>query len=304
MDTAAVRAVRSFNRTVTERVGALDEQYLGTGRPLGQARMLWEIGFDGADVRDLRQRLGLDSGHASRLLRALEREGLVEMEPGATDGRVRRARLTSTGKRERRKLDRLSDELATSMLEPLDTTQRERLQAAMAEVERLLRASLIEIEIADPTSEDARWCLEQYWDELARRFEGGFDRSQTIQIPQDELTPPGGLVLVARLRGRPVGSGSLRFHGRKPAHLKRMWISPDVRGAGLGRQAAARARAPRGPRRPRVGRPARDQPRPDGGDRALPRYRLPRGRRVQRREVRRPLVREAARTRLTLRFRP
>jgi len=236
MDTASVRAVRSFNRTVTERVGALDEQYLGTGRPLGQARMLWEIGFDGADVRDLRQRLGLDSGHASRLLRALEREGLVEMEAGAPDRRVRRARLTSAGKRERRKLDRLSDELATSMLQPLDTTQRERLQAAMAEVGRLLRASLIEIEIADPTSEDARWCLEQYWDELARRFEGGFDRSQTIQIPQDELTPPGGLVLVARLRGRPVGSGSLRFHGRKPAHLKRMWISPDVRGAGLGRR--------------------------------------------------------------------
>src|SRR4249919_362514 len=136
MDTASVQAVRSFNRTVTERVGALDEQYLGTGRPLGQARMLWEIGFDGADVRDLRQRLGLDSGHASRLLRALESEGLVEMEAGAPDRRVRRARLTSAGKRERRKLDRLSDELATSMLQPLDTTQRERLQAAMAEVER------------------------------------------------------------------------------------------------------------------------------------------------------------------------
>lgn len=43
-------------------------------------------------------------------------------------------------------------------------------------------------------------------------------------------------MLVARLRGRPVGSGSLRFHGRKPAHLKRMWISPDMRGAGLGRR--------------------------------------------------------------------
>ena len=149
---------------------------------------------------------------------------------------MRRARLTAAGKRERRKLDRLSDELAASMLEPLDTTQRERLQTAMAEVERLLRASLIEIEVADPTSEDARWCLEQYWAELAERFDGGFDRAETIQIPPDELTPPGGLVLVARLRGRPVGSGSLRFHGRKPAHLKRMWISPDMRGAGLGRR--------------------------------------------------------------------
>ena len=236
MDAATLRQVRSFNRTVTERVGALDEQYLGTGRPLGQARMLWEIGWDGADVRDLRLRLGLDSGHASRLLRALERQGLVEMEAGAPDRRVRRARLTAAGKRERRELDRLSDDLARSMLEPLDDTQRTRLQTAMAGVERLLRASLIEIEMADPASDDVRWCVDQYFAELAERFEKGFDRTQTLQIAPEELTPPNGLVLVARLRGRPVGCGSLLFHGRAPAYLKRMWISPDVRGAGLGRR--------------------------------------------------------------------
>jgi DNA-binding MarR family transcriptional regulator/predicted GNAT family N-acyltransferase len=236
MDTAAVSAVRSFNRIVTERVGALDEQYLGTGRSLGQARMLWEIGFDGADVRDLRRRLGLDSGHASRLLRALERQGLVEMGPSPADGRVRRARLTAAGKRERRELDRLSNDLAKSMLEPLDETQRMRLQTAMAEVERLLRASLIEIEIADPASDDVRFCVDRYFGELAERFKGGFDRTQTLQIVPADLTPPNGLVLVARLRGRPVGCGSLLFDGRKPAYVKRMWISPDVRGAGLGRR--------------------------------------------------------------------
>lgn len=236
MDTASVRVVRSFNRIVAERVGALDEQYLGTGRPLGQARMLWEIGFDGADVRDLRRRFGLDSAHASRLLRALERQGLVETEAGAPDRRVRRARLTAAGKRERRNLDRLSDELASSMLEPLDATQRTRLQTAMAEVERLLRASLIEIEIADPASEDVRACVDRYFAELAERFEGGFDPAQALQITPAELKPPNGLVLVARLRGRPVGCGSLLFHGRAPAYLKRMWISPDVRGAGLGRR--------------------------------------------------------------------
>ncbi len=236
MDTASVRVVRSFNRIVAERVGALDEQYLGTGRPLGQARMLWEIGFDGADVRDLRRRFGLDSAHASRLLRALERQGLVETEAGAPDRRVRRARLTAAGKRERRNLDRLSDELASSMLEPLDATQRTRLQTAMAEVERLLRASLMEIEIADPASEDVRACVDRYFAELAERFEGGFDPAQALQITPAELKPPNGLVLVARLRGRPVGCGSLLFHGRAPAYLKRMWISPDVRGAGLGRR--------------------------------------------------------------------
>jgi hypothetical protein len=71
MSASPVAQVRSFNRAVTERVGALETGYLGRGRPLGEARLLWEIGHSGADVRELRQRLGLDSGYASRLLRSL-----------------------------------------------------------------------------------------------------------------------------------------------------------------------------------------------------------------------------------------
>ena len=41
----------------------------------------------------------LDSGYVSRLLRSLEHQGLVK-EPAATDGRVRRVRLTRKGLRE------------------------------------------------------------------------------------------------------------------------------------------------------------------------------------------------------------
>ena len=161
-------------------MGALDEQYLGTGRPLGQARMLWEIGFDGADVRDLRQRLGLDSGHASRLLRALEPPRVSSRWRRARlDRRVRRARLTVRGQAQSaRKLDRLSDEkAATSMLQPLDTTQRERLQAAMAEVERLLARLADRDRDRRPDQRRRPVCLDQYFGELAGRFEGGFDRS-------------------------------------------------------------------------------------------------------------------------------
>ncbi len=58
MDQTTVGRVRRFNRAVTERVGALDETYLGRGRPLAETRLLWEIGPDGADVRDVRTRWG------------------------------------------------------------------------------------------------------------------------------------------------------------------------------------------------------------------------------------------------------
>src|ERR687891_1420306 len=97
MNRAMVTRVRHFNRTVTQRVGALDDRFLARDRPLAEARLLWEIGPEGAEVRSLRSRLELDSGHASRLLRALEADGMIEVAPGRTDGRVRRAELTEAG---------------------------------------------------------------------------------------------------------------------------------------------------------------------------------------------------------------
>src|SRR4051795_10789338 len=83
---AGIEQVRRFNRTVTSRVGALNDRYLARGRPLGASRLLWEIGSaarPGRELRELRGRLGLDSGHLSRLLRMLEDEGLVAVEADA-----------------------------------------------------------------------------------------------------------------------------------------------------------------------------------------------------------------------------
>jgi DNA-binding MarR family transcriptional regulator len=136
MADAMVDQVRRFNRIVTERVGALNDHFLGRERPLGEARLLWEIGLDGCEVRRLRARLGLDSGYLSRLLRSLEAAGLVKVAAGPGDRRIRVARLTAAGRRERAALDRRSDELAQSLLAPLSLTQRERLVAAMHDVER------------------------------------------------------------------------------------------------------------------------------------------------------------------------
>jgi hypothetical protein len=64
-----VDAVRAFNRFFTRRIGVLDESFLGRGRPLAQARLLYEIGKNGADVGSLRTQLGLDSGYLSRMIR-------------------------------------------------------------------------------------------------------------------------------------------------------------------------------------------------------------------------------------------
>ena len=228
--------VRRFNRTVTQQIGALDDAFLARGRPLGQARLLWEIGPDGRDVKDLRARLDLDSGYLSRLLRALEGDGLVTVEANEADGRLRTVRLTASGRAERAELDRRSDQAAASLLGPLSPPQRGRLVTAMAEVERLLTASAVRVGVRDPRHPDARRCLRGYVEELAGRFDGGFDPALSISAADHEMTPPAGLFLVAALHGEPVGCGALKFHPGAPAELKRMWVDPSARGLGLGRR--------------------------------------------------------------------
>lgn len=236
MEMPLIEQVRSFNRTMTERVGVLNDHFLGRNHPLGEARLLWEIGEEGTSVRELRRRLSLDSAYVSRLLRSLEKQGLLVVRTSEADGRVRLVQLTSAGLRERAELDHRADAFARSLLEPLGESQRAKLVAAMAQVERLLIASMVQITVADPTSQDARWCFEHYFTELGERFETSFDPTLSISAHAHELTPPAGLLLIARLRGEPVGCGALKFHENAIGELKRMWIAPRARGLGLGRR--------------------------------------------------------------------
>jgi len=236
MDNGQIEQVRRFNRLVTQRVGALDERYLRRGRPLGEARLIFETGRGGADLRSLRTSLGLDSGYLSRLLRSLEVQGLVSVRRQAGDGRRRRVSLTTKGHAEFATYDGLSDELAESILAPLGTAQRERLVSAMAEVERLIGAAAIEVRWEAPDSADARWCLEQYLRELAERFETGFDPTRSNPARDEEMKPPAGYFVVARLDGCAVGCGALKRGNKGTGEIKRMWTAPSARGQGVARR--------------------------------------------------------------------
>src|SRR5262245_4242121 len=141
MTAEMVAHVRGFNRTVTQRIGVLNDNFLASDRSLGQNRLLWEIGVDGCDIRLLRERLDLDSGYVSRLLRALEAGGYVVVEPSPTDGRIRIARLTPAGRRELAELDKRSDDAAVAILQPLNDRQRTRLVTAKAAAEAPLNTS-------------------------------------------------------------------------------------------------------------------------------------------------------------------
>ena len=222
-----IARVRSFNRLVTRQAGVVGDRHLGR-RPFGESRALYEIGVDGATPRDLRARLGLDSGYLSRVLGALRRDGLVEATPDPADRRTKRLSLTAAGIGELREINRISDELAAAVLDPLTDGERERLLGAQDEVRHLLARSLYAVELEDPRSPDARWCLGRYAAELDERFPDGFDPGIW---PADATR-----FVIARSGGQPAGCGVLKTLDPRTGEIARMWVDRPHRGLGLAKR--------------------------------------------------------------------
>ena len=231
-----IEGVRRFNRLVTLRAGALDDHFLGRGRALGASRVLYEIGAEGAELRELRRRLGLDAGYLSRLIASLQREGLVKLGRSPGDRRLRTARLTAAGQREVREMNRRSDRAAAELLETCPAPQRDQLVAAMGQVHRLLRLAGFRIERRAPGSHAARQCVIRYFTELERRFESGFDPDASLPADDGDLVPPAGAFLVGSIDGEPVACGAVKTIAPGVGSLKRMWVADDVRGLGIGRR--------------------------------------------------------------------
>ncbi|MBR0870832.1 MarR family transcriptional regulator [Bradyrhizobium tropiciagri] len=229
-----VSRVRRFNRAVTSAVGALDTSFLGRGRPLGAARVLNAIGHGRADVGDIRDYLGLDSGLMSRLLRTLEDEGLIETTVHGSDARRRIARLTAAGRREFNAYEAISNQQAKDFL--TRNAQRDALLAAMDMIASALGREATVLLETDPRSDEARHCLGEYYGELARRFKQGFDVKLSRDPDAKDMVRPRGSFIVAMSDGLPIGCVGLKGGGAEIAEIKRLWVAPSARGLGLGRR--------------------------------------------------------------------
>jgi len=230
----SVSRVRRFNRAVTREAGALDSSFLGRGRPLGAARVLNAIGQGRTDVADIRWYLDLDSGLMSRLLRALEDEGLVVTMPHRDDARRRIAKLTSTGRREFNAYESISNSRAELLLGRCGNSQA--LLAAMDLIATAFGRGNIGIDAVNPAGKEAQYCLGEYYGELARRFKSGFEVSLSRDPDATDMILPRGTFLVAMSDGLPIGCVGLKGTGGELAEVKRLWVAPAARGLGLGRR--------------------------------------------------------------------
>lgn len=236
MQHADIARVRRFNRAVTTEIGALDESFLGRGRPLGEARVLCRIGDEGCDVAAIRSDLGLDSGLTSRLLRSLEAQGLITVTRASNDARRRIARPTAKGRAEIVVYNAISDDRAGQVLMRQSRRDRGSFLAAMDRIACVLNRDRIEVADADPECADARACLLSYYSDLDEAFEEGFEVETSLDPDPTALRPPVGAFLLARSDGLAIGCCALKGQGASVGEIKRMWVAPMARGLGVARQ--------------------------------------------------------------------
>src|SRR5216684_3554093 len=143
-----IASVRRFNRFYTRKIGVLDEGLLQSRFSLAEARVLYELAHrNRPTASELAHDLHLDPGYLSRILRSFRRQGLIERDRAATDGRRSHLSLTAAGEAEFAPLDARSREEISALLSSLAESAQRTLVTAMRDIEQLLDPT--------PTNEEA-----------------------------------------------------------------------------------------------------------------------------------------------------
>ncbi len=240
-DPEAVAAVREFNRFWTRQIGVLQAGLLDTEYSLTEARVLFEIAQrDATDASELREVLDLDAGYLSRVLRGLKDRRLVDARPSEEDARRQLLRLTETGTKEFRELDRRSAREVEVLLEPLADRERRRLTGCMTAIHDLIvgRPTSPSFVMRPPLPGDLGWVIHRHGALYAEEF--GWDETFEALVARivagfaDDHDPRREAVWIAERDGQQVGSVFCCRKDDETAQLRLLLVEPRERGLGIG----------------------------------------------------------------------
>lgn len=239
-----IEAVRAFSRFYTRRIGVLHEGLLGSPFSLTEGRVIYEIAHqEDVTAGDLARQLGLDPGYLSRILKGLERQGLLERRASEADGRRQVLSLTDKGQAGFARINARSRSEIGAMLAVLPKDEQARLVQAMAEIETLLgdAAPRHAAYILRPHQVgDMGWVIQRHGQIYAEEF--GWD--ETFEAVVAEIAA--GFVMnyepkrercwIAERNGENVGSVFIVRQDEGVAKLRMLLVERHVRGLGIGRR--------------------------------------------------------------------
>ncbi len=236
-----VDAVRAFSRFYTRRLGLLHEGLLGGPLSLTEGRVVWELGQGDTTAARLCERLGLDPGHLSRILRRFGEAGLIARTASEADGRTTLLSLTPAGRDAYAAIDARSAEEVRTMLAALPGAGQDRLVQALATAEALLSGppdAPVTLRALRPG--DLGWVVHrqgalyaQEWG-LDARFEALVARVVADFVAT--FDPARERAWIAERDGAVLGSIFLVRHDDAVAKLRLMYVEPSARGLGIGQR--------------------------------------------------------------------
>jgi DNA-binding MarR family transcriptional regulator len=236
-------AIRRFNRFYTREIGVLDGNLLQSGFSLAEARILYELAqAPQISATEICEKLNLDRGYLSRLLRAFQKKRLISRKTDPTDKRRTHLSLTEKGRTTFRQLDRRSSEAANGMIAGLPHGAVNSLLAAMETIQGVLETSapapdyiLRRDRVGDMgfiASRQAIIYAQEYgWDKtyeaLAAKILSEFvSRNDTVNER----------AWIAESHGTILGSVYLMKEDADTARLRLLYVEPLARGLGLGKK--------------------------------------------------------------------
>lgn len=241
-----ISSMRKFNRFYTGLIGLLDQHILDSNFSLSEVRVLYEIWHtEQCTAGKLTERLKLDGGYLSRMLKVFEENNIVIRKQSATDGRTWLLQLSAKGKRLMQTLDERSNEQIRQVLEPLPAAKQEEVAASMSTIEQLLSGkndiTLSDIVFRNELQPgDVGYLIYLHGDLYAR--ETGYNLEfeayvcKTFYDFLQSYDPAKDRVFLAVYRQRIVGAVAILGHSSYLAQLRWLLVHPDMRGIGLGKK--------------------------------------------------------------------
>jgi DNA-binding MarR family transcriptional regulator/GNAT superfamily N-acetyltransferase len=237
-----IAAVRRFNRFYTQKLGVLQDGWLGSPFSLTEARVLYEIRHRGrTTASEIARELALDAGYLSRILRRFHRARLISKVVSTDDGRQSRLAMTARGRSAFDPLEARTERQIGALLGRLTAPERDRLVSAMATIEIMTGAgprTESGIILRQPRPGDLGWVVARHAELYAQEYDWGENfEGLCAQIVADfarKYDPQRERCWIAELDGRNVGSVFLVKDSERIARLRLLLVDPVARGHGLG----------------------------------------------------------------------
>jgi DNA-binding MarR family transcriptional regulator/N-acetylglutamate synthase-like GNAT family acetyltransferase len=239
-----IHAVRSFNRFYTRQIGVLREGLLKSPFSLAELRVLYELAHRRQPAAsELCKHLGLDPGYLSRILRGLEKRGLLRKSSSRADGRQNLLELTARGKNTFATLDTRQNEEVAATLHELSAAQQSQLVRAMHLIETLLGANpepRTPYLLRSHQPGDMGWVVHRHGVLYAQEY--GYDEHFEALVAEiaakfiQHFDPKHERCWIAEKEGEIVGSVFLFRKSKTIAKLRLLLVEPSARGLGIGKR--------------------------------------------------------------------